>query len=1610
MAPTLTDFNKKPAMQQLRMDAFQPVMAPSPAANAETINTIASYGAALDLDGQIDSVYKSIANQLSYSTSSPTLESVLSKWRQNDVQGSMDTLRSILADPNVPDEVKQNTLYSFQTGQEIKPLSHNVGMSALMADDIENGEQEEQRISLGERYDRVDQYNAWVQQSLNVLNSQNSVSWQTNVKGFVESIVPFADPARAALFEQMVDVDGTGDAGDVVRTLTLLGEGRNDLRETLARIPVDKRQPIVQNLMNIIRSTAGSNTDNLTMMKNLHELELMITPGGYDGSDRWVDNIFSVLDDTIILAPFSKGIRGVGNLGAIFKGTDEANVAAEIIARGERAAQESVEVTQSVIRSVDEQAADAIEGRIPSIAAGERTTVNAPYVDRTDVDAANAIEGRPSTRVTMDEAAQNAVEGASPPTIDYVRGRQISSNVQANAVAPIYINANPGKAVIAHNAVLATETDQAAKILYGTTRQNALAHDYLPEVGGNGRVANKIEYDEATSTPDTSIIKHVKESEGVSWADVAEKAEAQKRVVNDWKNTVGVSNRSAMGTIENVDTGVRLNQVYGPGKGGFSNAYTGIDVVRTALRKYGVKDDELTILSRQPDGSYAPVTKSTNLTKGDYLVQVNYDYRFDPNEVDFTGYEVSKLWGFLPIPDIRFFNKDGGITQQIVPKSVNIDPRAFIPGVAAADRASGIQRQFLKKGKEFADRWKKMGKIQQDKVDSYIRKANAEEIPFNVANIRGQGINDAGVEVLARWKQLQDTIGYFENADAAKTLRGRGWEILDHTATDTRIIVQPVGKTTIKPNTEIYDVATDSFIVFSQKNLDDLYERGGAVVQPRNEYMVQNRKIDYILASNDGSGAFSRRIRDDDRILNYRHGYYHVKYTDPFYITRRDPKTGKVSVIARAENGRDARLEAQRLNETKDGYEYKEKRDNAAEAFDNHLDTAISHGRSAQRLRGKRLERVGASNDKGITDNGIESPMDSLTRSISSISHRASFRSVIDAEKQRWRSQFKHLMPMTENGPKFPTDVKDILDGPGANAARHAYRHIEQLQDGYGNMLDDLSKGFFNKMGDVTGWAWADKMAKFSPSGAARMTAFKLMLASNPLRQLPVQALPALPIMASLNPLGIGRTFKRLGVVAAWHRGVDLTVTNKIAKYGLDMNETRDMLEAYELSGMSGAVNAHSYLSDDVARLADRNVAQKALTILGKPLKIAQSVGFDLGEQSLMSMVWLNEWDRMTRSLKRSKLTPTERDTLVAKVRAITGDMNRGGDMPYNSNSFSVVMQFLQTPHKIASGLILGHKGLTGAERLKLAAGYTLTFGLPVLPIIDKFVDGVIPAEDPQARDIIKGGLANVALNRFLSSLSGEDTRVDFSQSLQPFTLEPMIEFAGNLMTLNVQDFVAGTAAVSLIAENGRINRFARSVVSWLVPGEDVGVDETKQVALTAMQMFSGLSNTWKAMQIMQTGKITTATGGTVDEDVSYMEALMKAAGFQTMDEVYYWAGNQAKWEIDGGIQKDVESLVDDLFTKYTREGQDPAEMEQYLNVMRHAAQQFNNPQYLDRVSDYYKFKMRQNPKALYALMLESGIYTQDEVIKVINNSNFTPEQRETLMAMYNITGESYGD
>ena len=187
----------------------------------------------------------------------------------------------------------------------------------------------------------------------------------------------------------------------------------------------------------------------------------------------------------------------------------------------------------------------------------------------------------------------------------------------------------------------------------------------------------------------------------------------------------------------------------------------------------------------------------------------------------------------------------------------------------------------------------------------------------------------------------------------------------------------------------------------------------------------------------------------------------------------------------------------------------------------------------------------------------------------------------------------------------------------------------------------------------------------------------------------------ALPVVLATNPLGIPAIASRYILMNYIARGGDVDSFFKSMAQtftGLTRDDAQTMVKYYEQSGFEGIAKANSYIRDDMKSLVDRTIGQKARSILAIPGNVGQSLGFEAGENALMKTVWLSEYDKL---LRDGNVTPEAVDEMGARVRHLTGNMNRAGELPYNNNSLGMLMQFFQMPHKMFAQVVFGHKGLT---------------------------------------------------------------------------------------------------------------------------------------------------------------------------------------------------------------------------------------------------------------------------------------------------------------------------
>jgi hypothetical protein len=1684
----LQDFNpgaKKPEIS----DFFAMGREPTPVASSATIDNVAAHVAMMSGGGDIVSTYQKITDDLQYGSSSPTMMRVLDQYDQNDFQNNFTALKGILSDPDISYEDKKvalDTYHSMSSAPKLdKTLSNRLGDAALMSESepTDNDEAILTREDIATRYDQIDVYNGMVQKALNSIQEANKDravgSW---IEDFAELFLPFMEGAASAEVTAALKSGAVDKTLTTIQGLTLLGENKATLRDAIQNAPIENRIAMGKLVISLLKETQGSATLRPNVLNQITQMEDFLLSGSYTDTDRFTDNLFSVLDDTILLAPLKIVGKGFARIGEAVSGGLLRSAGADkaAIARYENAVKNLTPETAVTVKSVLDEGTPILSN---TLANSDKEAVVTAMTDKIidnivkDMDADVANQIRNSVRRSMDgfnpamdttrhaeEIVQNARDTASKSILSGISEegvkavdevfasdisrRSVKSGTAPTSVAEVYNQTNPAKKRALHNAVVEDTTGQVAKATYGTTRVDAVADDILPEVNTQlGTVRNKVSVvDESAPTPNQSVIDKFNSSRGDSQYTPEEKIEMRGKAKDDWRDVVGMTPRTEMSTVGDTERGVSFDMVYGPKDGGFRKPSDAVNQAVYSLRKYGITEDNIELLRLNKNGEYEPTDKSNlnmNLN-GNYLARVRYDYEFSPGDV------VS--WGLIKNdPKAKLFDVvtpldksgQGGLWQHVFPSFSLVDyQKLFKPASRASDKTAYLTKLLVEAAGDYAKFYKSLDAKQKYLVDSYKIEANSKGIPFNSVYLKSRGMNDNAVNTLKAWKEIQDTLYHFENVDLIKTLRSKGYGRFIDQKGDTDLYVRPATRGSVQDGIRAYNSETNTIDKLGNKELDELYESGGTIAYTRGNVDFGEGSFKAVIVRENNETSYIRRIRDDDRVLNYRHGYYHKSYLDPIFITQTVKGEDGVEfqkAIGTVGNREDARRVLERLRATdakvdsagESIYKMREDLKRGTSDFDEYeWSSLVASGRSAQRVRGEQLKNFSETDpDPNFTH--MESPEESLVRSIYSVAKRVNFRDYLETAKARWMNQFGNLVE-TQQGQKFwPNNVDQVGSGTAIEAgrgtindARNAWRYIDSMESGYSNLIDIWSKNFFKEMSDIAGgtksWKWLEtplrKASEVGPTGYSRKKAFRLLLAADPVRSLVVQSSQALPVIAATNPLAFPKIMMQNTLLNYIVTGGDVDSFFKgLAKMatGLTKAEAVELVKHYQQSGFEAAVEANSLIRDQINRITDKTFMDKVRRASGQPINLTQKVGYNTGENILMRSVWLSEYDLLRRRKNGAAITTEDIDNVSARVRALTGDMNMAGELPYNHNTFSLLMQFYQMPHKTAAAIFLGHNGLTKWDRARLGTSYILTFGLGMGPLTST-LSNIIPGEDKGAiREVLEGGLFNILMNKALSTLyQSEEVNVDFSDSFRLLEQPNVAEFLTNLVTVNLSEIIAATPSGGLVfGDNPRITEFIMAAARPFYVDPEQKLQEVANAGKEFLNIFSGMSNAFKAQYILEHQKVMSSSGIITDYDSNSMEAMMKLANFQTRDEVLYYATTGTIIEKRKKRDEDIKNWLREANKRMAVEGISRDSLESLSRITSEAIRVWGKDQNaMEEISRQLRYQAMTGENTMFNTIINSmGWMKKEDISSLLESlpSNVTPEQRKSLKDFFNAVYES---
>lgn len=670
---------------------------------------------------------------------------------------------------------------------------------------------------------------------------------------------------------------------------------------------------------------------------------------------------------------------------------------------------------------------------------------------------------------------------------------------------------------------------------------------------------------------------------------------------------------------------------------------------------------------------------------------------------------------------------------------------------------------------------------------------------------------------------------------------------------------------------------------------------------------------EYMIVRNTPN-EYLRRFRDTDQILNYREGYYQIQYTAPRFVDEvvrnADGSIKSRRAVAVAGDTAEAQHFADRQRRVDPTKEYVVRADDKAvrKTSDDWFDLNATSGRIAQKHRGKLLEDATGINHLG-DGTYIVNPVESAVRAAKSISGRTVTRPMLETAKARYISQYGDLLPSNGYGGRaFPTSPGMIGEkgqqfSKRVADARSTWEYIHYLENGYMNSVDEFFKQQFNAVGQMLGdlgLAKAERLVMKAtdlpgPTTAAKNLVFQAYIGLNPLHNWIAQSNQIVRTFA-YNPQGwiTGGIMKLLGEYSGVKAGFGASVTA----------EGRQFAKFLDTSGLLDSVDKQNLIRGSLLQAADSS--NRAIHAIGQAVQLPRKLGFDVGESWNLMGHGAAVFDKYKRAGKDVNDVRVMRE-MHSELRAISYDMNFAGDMVYNQTSAAAMLQFLQVPHK--AFLQATNRRIPVAAKASMLTADIALFGLPLATVGAIFgIDQLVP-DNPKLKEGVTEGLQSVLMNNALSELMGEEVKVDFS-ALSAESLDGWAKMFHGMYSQGMSQVILNSPAGQMFLQDGgrfqnAVSQMARFFSPW-TPGERTN-EEAAMVVNELAKISSGWSNLEKARLMLSLKKSLDKKGNVIDPEVNTAEAIMQAFGYNTVDTRQFYESQ--KLAVEGSKQYKDEVL-----------------------------------------------------------------------------------------------------
>lgn len=1403
-----------------------------------------------------------------------------------------------------------------------------------------------------------------------------------------------------------------------VKGFLLPGSTKKDIQDKLSLIPVAKRAEAQQQLMNAIAESASVFTEN--QIQQFKKAEEFFADAPISTTEAWVENALTLLDAFWIADIFKSGKKLTQ---AATEGIKKAppQLGDKIV----KADWTLVEEPINPFPKQDPNAPKRITQQFTKIEHDKVHPANWELVDDAHNPFAAQIDS--GTKKITSSVLPQTKKLAPPSTVEVI-AKRIEQNSVVHREVPIspyntVAEVNPTQAKALHEAIV-NGSDELSEALTGVNREQAITNNVFPQHGSpDGAVRNKVDmnsYHEETIKDLNNIVTDT----GATRYTVGEAKQAELVIRNDFTNAANMRMRENMTTFELWGDHLKIDAVYSPPSGAWTTQKEAVAQAQFSLKKYGVKPEEIEVLERSGMDFVPSVAGST---ASEFAVRIKTKMPLQDKDVaEWEMFTVKNNW----LDSIPWTGSEGmgSLTRNLFDPGSMFHPALQGSASIAADQTIVLETAMLRMTKNLLNHIDALTPQQAKEVNAYFVEANAKRLAPDPLDLAARGFTSTQLEAVAGWREYWDAAHYLENFDLVKTLKGKNWELFNQGG--SQYVAKRAPKPAMKPASavEVFDHSTGTVVNWDAPMVDSLYSQNGYLATFRRPISIGGKEVEQMVIRNTPS-EYLRGIRDDDLLLNKIDGYYTIRYDkDSRFIDRYTRGTnGKESksTIAIAKNQAEAERFA-RDQELATGDRHVHRADDRGNntTGDSAWDMNAASGRLAQRTRGVSLVSPVGNNLVGVGVH-VEHPMESAAKAARSLSGRLVARDMLETAKARLQANHGDLFPEVNGQKVFPSNRDQIRDPIDPNSARHTdalsqYEYIRFLEEGYINGTDKLVQGLMHsikrQLGDISlkapygsmtqkalsaGEGAAKSLAQVSPTHIAKSTVFHAYIGTSmPIRQWIVQSHQAGRMLAYfpkgyLDGTMAGYWADYLGAVT----GVNVTTRGKALKEFIDR------------SGMVAGVDRNSLVRGMALDFADKS--SRGIRAAGKVLSLPQRVGFDMGEQLNIAAHLLSVHAKWT-SEGRDLLNPTARDLAFTEARTLSLDFNKAGELAHTSGSFAALTQFVQVPQK--AFLFAASRKIDAKTKMRLI-GYDMLMGGAIIGgtggVINLARNTFFPDSEAlpvEVEDALNQGIQAALYNSALSSLSGEDTKIDWSY-LNAYKMDGFAKLWAAYMEDGAMAAIAASPSGQLFAvdgflgakKNGRIPEALITMVKFFNPSSDADYDNASlaRVADKVFSISSGYSTVAKANIALSLRKKMDASGNVMDEHLSTPEAIAAYVGLGTVSSAELYTIGRAvsddKKKHEGELDKVYRSILKYYTDELESGNTDVEHMQKVAGALLGAFPRASDLAYIQKkwAGDLQDKEQR----LAVNLMKAAGLPSMDRFAGLVRSSTSIPaDQKEALL------------